>query len=213
MKESHCIQDGRCTKCFRKDPFLTLLSQWSIAQRISWAARRQTTRKEDQAYCLLGLFGVNMPLLYGEGDRAFIRLQEEIIKLSDDHSILAFAPPLHPNVQAKYTPVLAGAPQHFAYSKIVTPLASRRRLSHMVMTSKNLELELTLFRSDRESVHYGSCFLWLGLLNCHFEDDLASRPGILLIEEINSQRRTFRRVPGHGLACIGPHSAPKYQLP
>ena len=39
---------------------------------MSWASRRATTRHEDVAYCLLGLFDVNMPLLYGEGEKAFI---------------------------------------------------------------------------------------------------------------------------------------------
>lgn len=63
---------------------------YSIAQRMSWAANRVTTRIEDQAYSLMGLFDVNMPMLYGEGDRAFIRLQEEIIKYSGDHSIFAW---------------------------------------------------------------------------------------------------------------------------
>ncbi|KAM6476953.1 heterokaryon incompatibility protein-domain-containing protein [Trichoderma sp. SZMC 28011] len=62
----------------------------SIAQRMSWASNRTTTREEDIAYCLLGIFDVNMPLLYGEGHKAFQRLQEEIIKKSDDQSILAW---------------------------------------------------------------------------------------------------------------------------
>ncbi|KAL2206723.1 HET-domain-containing protein [Sarocladium strictum] len=53
----------------------------SVAQKMSWAAKRQTTRSEDMAYCLMGLFDVNMPLLYGEGgEKAFCRLQEEILK-------------------------------------------------------------------------------------------------------------------------------------
>jgi len=39
------------------------------------------------AYCLLGLFDVNMPLLYGEGQKAFMRLQEEILRRTDDHTI------------------------------------------------------------------------------------------------------------------------------
>jgi hypothetical protein len=47
----------------------------SVAMRMSWASDRETTRIEDTAYCLLGIFGVNMPLLYGEGERAFLRLQ------------------------------------------------------------------------------------------------------------------------------------------
>lgn len=45
-----------------------------IAQKMSWAANRQTTRVEDKAYCLMGLFGGNMPLLYSKGQNAFMRL-------------------------------------------------------------------------------------------------------------------------------------------
>ncbi|KAJ4116143.1 hypothetical protein NW768_011115 [Fusarium equiseti] len=56
----------------------------------SWAANRQTTRHEDRASSLLGIFDVNMPLLYGERDKAFYRLQEEIIKVSEDASLLAW---------------------------------------------------------------------------------------------------------------------------
>jgi hypothetical protein len=52
----------------------TTLSSASVARRMSWAAKRQTTRIEDVAYCLMGIFDVNMPLLYGEGEKAFIRL-------------------------------------------------------------------------------------------------------------------------------------------
>ncbi|KAI1480322.1 HET-domain-containing protein [Daldinia eschscholtzii] len=63
---------------------------YSIAQRMSWAANRQTTRVEDIAYCLLGIFDINMPLLYGEGRKAFYRLQREIVKASNDQSILAW---------------------------------------------------------------------------------------------------------------------------
>ncbi|KIK13064.1 hypothetical protein PISMIDRAFT_56344, partial [Pisolithus microcarpus 441] len=61
-----------------------------IAHIMSWAADRKTTRVEDRAYSLLGLFGVNMPMLYGEGSRAFQRLQLEIIRVSSDHSIFAW---------------------------------------------------------------------------------------------------------------------------
>ncbi|KAM7210457.1 hypothetical protein V8F06_014159, partial [Rhypophila decipiens] len=53
----------------------------SAAERMSWAAERETSREEDMAYSLLGIFGIHMPLLYGEGGpRAFQRLQEEIWK-------------------------------------------------------------------------------------------------------------------------------------
>lgn len=53
-------------------------------------SHRQTTRIEDEAYCLLGIFGINMSLLYGEGKNAFLRLQEELLKRSADQSVLAW---------------------------------------------------------------------------------------------------------------------------
>ena len=57
------------------------LSSFSIAERLSWQDSRETTRKEDKAYSLLGICGVHMPLIYGEGrDGAFRRLREEIEK-------------------------------------------------------------------------------------------------------------------------------------
>jgi hypothetical protein len=62
----------------------------SVAQKISWAARRVTTREEDTAYSLMGLLNINMPILYGEGKRAFMRLQEEILRTSQDESIFAW---------------------------------------------------------------------------------------------------------------------------
>ncbi|CAN9142654.1 unnamed protein product [Alternaria alternata] len=61
-----------------------------VAVRMSWAARRETSRVEDQAYCLLGIFGVNMALLYGEGHRAFLRLQEEILRIDEDYTLFAW---------------------------------------------------------------------------------------------------------------------------
>jgi hypothetical protein len=59
----------------------------SVAEKMSWAAERETTRIEDRAYSLLGLFGANMPTLYGEEARAFTRLQNEILNISSDHPI------------------------------------------------------------------------------------------------------------------------------
>ncbi|OAA65895.1 Heterokaryon incompatibility [Niveomyces insectorum RCEF 264] len=68
------------------------LSRYSTAQRMAWASQRSTTKTEDAAYCLLGLFDVNMPLIYGEGHRAFQRLQEEIIKRTTDLTLFAWMP-------------------------------------------------------------------------------------------------------------------------
>jgi hypothetical protein len=69
------------------------VSHWrssSVAQKMSWASERETTRVEDRAYSLMGLFGVNMPPLYGEREKAFIRLELEILRISDDESIFAW---------------------------------------------------------------------------------------------------------------------------
>lgn len=69
-----------------------MLAMYPAARKLSWAAGRQTTRIEDRAYSLVGLFGVNMPLLYGEGHKEFKRLQEEILDMGTDLSILAWEP-------------------------------------------------------------------------------------------------------------------------
>ncbi|KAH6664602.1 hypothetical protein B0J14DRAFT_621103 [Halenospora varia] len=64
-----------------------LLYTKSIARRMSWASGQETTRTEDIVYCLMGIFNVNMLLLYREGEKAFIRLQEVIMQSNYDHSL------------------------------------------------------------------------------------------------------------------------------
>ncbi|KAI1336234.1 HET-domain-containing protein [Xylariaceae sp. FL0016] len=81
-----------------------------VRVRMSWAAHRQTKRVEDIAYSLMGIFNIFMPLMYGEGHRAFIRLQEEIIKDNHDLSIFAWAG--DPEGQ-KYVGLLAKSPSQF----------------------------------------------------------------------------------------------------
>ncbi|KAF4815043.1 Vegetative incompatibility protein HET-E-1 [Colletotrichum siamense] len=100
----------------------------SVATRMSWAALRRTTRIEDLAYCLIGLFSVNMPLLYGEGSRAFIRLQEAIMKETDDQSIFAWKKTDiwlsgSTNTEEDHlSGVLADSPLHFQKSTGIRPL-------------------------------------------------------------------------------------------
>lgn len=81
----------------------------SIAAKMSWAADRRTTREEDLSYCLMGLFEVNMPLLYGEGSSAFQRLQHEIIDQSSDESIFAWEP-----CEPSDSGMFARSPKYFA---------------------------------------------------------------------------------------------------
>ncbi|XEU97654.1 hypothetical protein FSHL1_002940 [Fusarium sambucinum] len=66
------------------------LATASVAEKMSWMDQRETTRPEDLAYCLLGIFDINMSMLYGEGPKAFQRLQEEIMKKSDDSTLLSW---------------------------------------------------------------------------------------------------------------------------
>lgn len=66
--------------------------QCIVGQIMSWASSRETTRSEDIAYCLVGLFNVNLVPIYGEGlFNAFIRLQEQILKKLSDHSIFIWS--------------------------------------------------------------------------------------------------------------------------
>ena len=110
---------------------------FSIAQRMSWASGRTTKKLEDIAYSLLGLFGVNMPLLYGEGERAFIRLQEEVMKQSADHSIFAWT-----SAERCYRGLLAKSPASFRHSHKV--IVSKSKFSRMSYSVKNLGLKITL---------------------------------------------------------------------
>ena len=122
------------------------LDQVSIAARMSWAANRETTRVEDQAYSLLGIFDIHMPTLYGEGPRAFRRLQEEILRRIPDQSIFAWTyypihtysfpfPPMaetwgiHRDSELSIFPILtnrrsifASEPSNFQHSRTITPL-------------------------------------------------------------------------------------------
>lgn len=59
----------------------------SVAMQMSWASDRVTSREEDRAYSLMGIFRVNLPTIYGEGSFAFIRLQEEILKRVPDATL------------------------------------------------------------------------------------------------------------------------------
>lgn len=89
-KESLCNTISKITGIDADTLYGEGLELVSVANKMSWASDRQTTRTEDTACCLLGLFDVNMPLLDGEGQKAFLRLQEEILKSSYHHSLFAW---------------------------------------------------------------------------------------------------------------------------
>jgi hypothetical protein len=66
------------------------LSDFSVSERMDWAAKRKATRKEVEAYSLLGIFDICMPLIYGERERALIRLREHIERSLQGMSIASF---------------------------------------------------------------------------------------------------------------------------
>lgn len=90
------------------------IQEASIAMRMYWASGRSTQRIEDIAYSLLGIFNVNMPLIYGEGDKAFYRLQTTIVQGSDDESIFAWGCDLP---QDTCSGMLAQSPADFVNSR------------------------------------------------------------------------------------------------
>ncbi|KAI0818274.1 heterokaryon incompatibility protein-domain-containing protein [Xylaria sp. FL0064] len=112
----------------------------SVAERMSWAARRQTTREEDIAYCMLGIFGINMPLLYGEGSRAFLRLQEEIIRISDDQTIFCWNYPKGARFFNAWHSVLASHLNVFAESGNFIPIPSDD--TYYSLTNNGLSIKL-----------------------------------------------------------------------
>jgi hypothetical protein len=116
----------------------------SVAQKMSWASRRETLRSEDMAYCLMGLFKVNMPLLYGEGSSAFYRLQLEIMKQSDDESIFAWSEAEWQSHQE--SGLLAHSPAAFKDSGRIRFSRSKRGAgAPYSMTNKGLQITLSLF--------------------------------------------------------------------
>ncbi|KAL3263010.1 hypothetical protein ABHI18_002219 [Aspergillus niger] len=133
-----------------------------VAQKMSWAARRQTSKIEDEAYCLLGLFDVHMPILYGEGKAAFVRLQEEIINSSDDHTIFAWNY-CDIEKESRYTVL---APSSTCFLKNVVQWTCPRNSGPYTMTNRGLHIQLpVIYRSGSKD----SC---LALLDCHYEDDV-----------------------------------------
>lgn len=115
------------------------LQSYSIAQRMSWASRCHTTRIEDIAYCLLGLFHVSMPLLYGEGERAFRRLQETIIQTTDDETIFAWS-----GVETNGTGLLAKKPARFSDAAAIAVDHGAYPRPSYTMTSGGLSMEFEL---------------------------------------------------------------------
>lgn len=153
-----------------------LLHTYSVAQRFSWAAQRETTRVEDRAYSLLGIFGVNMPLLYGEGVKAFHRLQEEVMRLTQDLSILAW-----PGFLSKdENPPLATSLNSFADCKnVVLYMDSFEHYfnnSEIVLSPRSLRLTVKLVNLSALAFESESGIV--AMLNSRYADDITRVLGL-----------------------------------
>lgn len=167
----------------------------SIAIKFSWASLRQTTRAEDMAYCLLGLVDINMPMLYGEGQRAFFRLQLEIMKQTNEHTIFAWGL-WDDEVELDYLPLgaLAPSPYFFKSSACVSSRNQKRpRSLAYEMTNKGLRIELPCIQKSSEGI--------LVVLNCQHQD--GSFVGIWL-ESLENQ--LYQRLAGYTLVKVDAHA-------
>ncbi len=128
----------------------------SVAMKMSWASRRTTSRIEDMAYCLMGLFDINMPLLYGEGQKAFQRLQVEIVRNFDDDSIFAWGlsedgtqldlATGYPHLRTPWEgSLIAPSPRHFSGCGDVQNMVYYKRPPYAI-TNRGLRIEAHLLK-------------------------------------------------------------------
>jgi len=141
----------------------------SVAQKMSWASARQTTRIEDRAYSLLGLFGVHMAPLYGEGENAFLRLQLEILSKIDDDSIFAW----EGGHLYGTSGLLAPSPNYFYDSHVYTSVIVDGSRPHHSMTGKGVCVQFALMPSSQDDPAGVDGTNFLALLNCTYNDSNA----------------------------------------
>lgn len=144
--------------------FGTDMSMIPVSQKLYWAANRITTRPEDIAYCLLGLLGVNMPLLYGEGaEKAFYRLQQAFLQISDDETLFAWAADAEDIAPKPYWGLLAPSPRYFRHSGnyIIPRFKTHRHGRPVDMTNGGLRISFTVQPLGDAKDH-----LFLAALNC-----------------------------------------------
>ena len=134
----------------------------SIAQKFSWASRRHATRTEDIAYCLLGIMNVSLPLLYGEGHDAFVRLQMELLRVTNEHTIFAWMQTSSPSDWdwQQDLGLLATSPMAFKDCADVMPTREFNAAPHTI-TNMGLSITLPTVRSSLGLVN-----VLVAYLNC-----------------------------------------------
>lgn len=174
-------------------------TDFCIAQKMSWAAQRETTRQEDRAYSLLGVFDVQMPLLYGEGQNAFRRLQEEIMKVNTDMSLF-----LWKGQPCGDFGMLAASPSCFSDIHDCLKLEPFQKLFelHEGWTVNNAGMRLSLSISPHllTEEHAG---IFVALLHEPFTYESSVGMGIFLEkEDRDNTKHKYRRVAVNGETCI-----------
>jgi hypothetical protein len=160
--------------------YLTHPDDASVAMKMSWVSRRRTSRVEDMAYCLLGIFGVNMPLLYGEGEKSFMRLQLEIIRKSDDESIFAWSFG-NPKDDHQITGLLALSPRAFASCGSIGGRHYGRPIQPYLMTNKGLEFKVQMPKHPENFNLSNDQTLIIGL-SCSEQKIPIAQPSIVVIK-------------------------------
>ncbi|KAF5546691.1 vegetative incompatibility het-e-1 [Fusarium napiforme] len=131
-------------------PHLTMerpISSASIAKRMCWLSRRTTKRIEDLGYCMLGVFDINMPLLYGEGGKAFTRLQEELIRVSNDQTLFCWTW-IDSVIPTGWTSILAPCPAVFEFSaKYVECPSLEGEVCSYTATNAGLNIKLPILQA------------------------------------------------------------------
>ena len=197
IAESEC----QCCTSTEIDDVRSMLDGFSVAQKMKWASKRKTTREEDIAYCLMGLFDVNMPLLYGEGKKAFYRLQKAILGISSDHSILAFRSDLSEILVPEESPLLAPHPTFFRDEILNMHMPTRGTHTSLSGTTLSIEMLICSLAGSSEYVLRDD---YLGILDCSIEGDPSMRPAILL-SSVHRKKLIFRRSPNNiTLYRLGP---------
>jgi hypothetical protein len=137
------------------------LTDESVSRKMSWVSSRQTTVPEDIAYCLLGVFDVNIPLLYGEGEeKAFLRLQEAILKSTDDESIFLWCSTEAETTSEPFWGLLAKSPSYFSRSPDIAAPCTMTIASNTPATltgrGVNVEFLLALIPNDVSQSTYST---------------------------------------------------------
>lgn len=178
-----------------------LVHHRSLAERISWLRRRTTTREEDMAYCAMGLLGINMPLLYGEGSRAWNRLQDEINRTTNDESIFTWTGTSSRWPPFAVVPIVAPSASSFSDHKTGRIADSTFRFPRLPWTMTNQGLELRLKAGTAHKIAVGprstrglGRTMLIIPLNCYFETPTMGITGFLVLVLVSQPCGHFDRI-------------------